>query len=187
MSVNLFIDVLYVIKTNSIDESVDYKLIEPSIEKSQETYIRDLIGTALYNELQDQIEASTVTVLNETLLRDYIAPCLSKYIYYEAIPKLMYKVENISIVKRKTDSADPIDFKELNFIRQIAKDDAEFYGTRITKYLCANQGSYPLYNAPGNTIDTVHPKRNDSFTTSIYLGKNSHWNKKYGYGSDFSN
>jgi len=99
----------------------------------------------------------------------------------------MYKVENISIVKRKTDSADPIDFKELNFIRQIAKDDAEFYGTRITKYLCANQGSYPLYNAPGNTIDTVHPKRNDSFTTSIYLGKNSHWNKKYGYGSDFSN
>jgi len=75
MSVNLFIDVLYVIKTNSIDESVDYKLIEPSIEKSQETYIRDLIGTALYNELQDQIEASTVTVLNETLLRDYIAPC----------------------------------------------------------------------------------------------------------------
>ena len=184
---NLFIDENYIKRTNSIDESVDNKLIEPGIEKSQETYIKELIGTALYNELQDEIEAETVSAANVILLNDYIAPCLSKYVYYEIVPKLMYKVENISIVKRRTDTAEPIDFKEVNFIRQIAKDDAEYYGTKLSKFLCANQGTYPLYNNPGTAMDTVHPKKTDSFTTSIYLGKNSSWNKKYGYGSDFSN
>ncbi len=186
MAINLFIDTTYVIKTNTIDESVDSKFIEPSIEIAQELYIKELLGTALYDQLETQIEGSTVTPANETLLRDYIAPCLSKYVYYLALPKLMYKVENISVVKRKTDTADAIDFKELNFIRQIAKYEAEFFCTKLSRFFCANSSTYPLYNSPGNTSDTVHPKRDDSYTTSIYLGKNSSWSKlKYEDGRRF--
>jgi len=140
----------------------EQKIQEVQKSNSAFPYVLGLFLLALAL-LLTQIEGSTVTPANETLLRDYIAPCLSKYVYYLALPKLIYKVENISVVKRKTDSADPIDFKELNFIRQIAKDEAEFFGTKLSRFLCANSSTYPLYNSPGNTSDTVHPKRDDSY------------------------
>jgi hypothetical protein len=145
----------------------------PSIEKAQEIYILPLLGTALYNELQTQIEADSLTGDNITLLDNYIAPALSKYALYEAIPKMMYKIENTSILKRGAEFAETIDFKELTYLRQIAKDDAEYFATRVTNFLNANDTVYPLFNNAGTSTDTVYPNTGNSYTSSIHYRNRS--------------
>jgi hypothetical protein len=175
MIINPFIDETYFKSSNGLDASLDNKMIMPSIEKAQDFYILPLLGTALYNQLQTQIESGTVSADNTTLLDSYIAPCLSKYSLYEAIPKIFYKIENNGIFKRSAEFAEAIDFKDLTMVRQITKDDAEFFATKLTRYLQANPTVYPLYDNAGTSSDTVYPNAGTSYTTSI------HFRKRTGY------
>jgi hypothetical protein len=168
----LFLDETYIKRTNAIDNSVEAGVLIPCIEKAQDMYILPLLGSGLYNELSTQIENNTVSADNAILLNDYIAPALTKWVYYEAIPKLIYKNENTSILKRTAENASTIEFKEMIYLREIATNDAEYRATRLSKFLCANPQTYPLYNNAGNEQDTIHPDKGNSYTTSIYM-KNS--------------
>lgn len=165
------ITVTYFKRNHSIDESVDDKLIVPSIEKSQEKYILDLLGTALYLEIQSQKAGATVSSLNQLLIDAYIAPTLSSYALFEGFEKLYYRIENIGILKRSGDNAESISLNELLHLKNIVRDDAEFFANKLTKYLQANYTSYPLYIHPGTSLDTVYPKSDSSWTSPIYFKK----------------
>lgn len=167
---NPFIDAEYFKKQHSIDVTVDDKLIEPSIEKAQDKYILDLLGTGLYLELQSQIQGSTVSSVNQLLLDAYIAPTLSNYALYEGFEKLYYRIENIGILKRSGEFAESISLSELKHLKDIVKDDAEFFATKLTKYLQANYTLFPLYLNPGNSLDTVYPIQ-ESWTSPMYFRK----------------
>ena len=51
------------------------------------------------------------------------------------------------------------------------KTRAEFYKQRLVKYLQEKSGSnmFPLYNNPGQGVDTIIPD-NEAYTTTIWLG-----------------
>ncbi len=74
------IDVQWVKDNSPIDDNVDPKLLRNAMRTSQDVYIRDLIGSGLYDEILTQINASTLSANNQTLINQYIAPCLLHYI-----------------------------------------------------------------------------------------------------------
>jgi len=69
-----FISTSYLIDNSPLNENLDPKLLKSAIKESQEIYIRDIIGSGIYDELQTQAFAGTLTHLNTTLLDSYIAP-----------------------------------------------------------------------------------------------------------------
>jgi hypothetical protein len=173
---NLFIDETYMVNFNNLDKSIEQSNIIKGIQMAQEKYILELLGTNLYNYLEANYSALTG---NYAILNDkYVAPALATYAYFEILPKLAFKTENTGIFKRNTDTAQPIDFKELNFLRENVKNDAEFYGEKIIKYLCANSTLFPEYVSPGSTYDTVLPSRK-SFTSSIFTPRNNRYPDKH--------
>lgn len=152
-----------------INENVDMKLLLPTIKLAQEKYILPILGTALYNELKAQITNSTLTVLNETLLDDYIQPCLIWWIMAESPMPLTYKFMNKSVATRSSENANAASLNDLLKLEERFKDNAQWYSQRVANYLLENSTIYPLYLNPGNGIDTIVPKKS-VYSTGMFLG-----------------
>lgn len=157
----LFLSEGYIKENTLIDDNVDAKYIRIVIADAQKIHVLPILGTALYNELSDQIIAGTVTSLNRTLLRDYIWDALKYWVIVEGIDIFTYKITNKSITKKDSDNSQPIDQDDVIRLIDRNRDKAEYYSQRITNYLVANCDSYPLYDNPGTTSDTVYPNRNN--------------------------
>ena len=169
MAIALFISEQFIKDNSVIDENVDMHYITTTIDKCQKKYFRQILGTALYNELGTQINAGSLTALNTTLLNSYIQDALMYYVLYEGLPVFMYKITNKSIVKKNGESSQVIDTEELSMLRDGYKDDAEYFSELITKYLITNDDLYPLYLNPGTDYDTIHPNYNN-YTSGWVLG-----------------
>ena len=169
MAIALFVTEQFIKDNSIIDENVDMHYITTTIDVCQKIYMRHILGTGLYDELQTQINAGSVTTLNATLLDDYIQDCLMKYVLFRGISIFTYKITNKSVLKKNGESSQVADSEELASLREGYRDDAEFFAQRITSYLIANSSSYPLFLNPGSTYDTVHPN-NDNYTTGWALG-----------------
>jgi len=158
------------LKDNSIiNENVDMKVLLPTIKLAQEKFMLPILGTGLYNQIKTQVSAATVSVLNKTLLDDYIQPALIWWIMAEAPMPLTYKFMNKSVATRSSENSNAASLNDLLKLEERFKDNAEWYSQRITNYLLENSTLYPLYLSPGNGIDTIVPKRT-MYSSGMYLG-----------------
>jgi len=173
-----FISTSYLKDNSAINENVDDKLLKSAIKEAQEIYIRDIIGSGLYDELQTQAFAGTLTANNTTLLDSYIAPCLKYYTITESMLPMTFKLMNKSVATRQAENATAITIDELTLIEQRFRDKAEYYGNRLRDYLRENTNTYPLFLNPGNGFDTIRPK-NTAFYGGFYIGNDMddcYWN-----------
>jgi hypothetical protein len=164
----LFISPTALKESTVINENVDEKKITPIIVECQDMYLLPILGTGLYNELQTQVTAGSVTDLNRTLLNSYVVPCLKAYIMYEAPPYLNYNFTNKNVGKKNSEDSQPLSDVEMQKLMDRLKDKAEWRAERVTKYLLANSDSYPLFLNPGTGIDVVRPN-GSNYTTGILL------------------
>ena len=176
----LFVTAQFIKENTLIDGNVDEKYISVTVDDVQRLHILPILGTALYNELNAQIIAGNVTALNTTLLTDYIQDALKYWVIYEGIDLFTYHITNKNISTKSSDNSQPIQQIDVIRLMDRNKDKAEFFSERITKYLCANEASYPLYNNAGTSIDTVQPNRNN-YTTGWALDSD---NNTYGLPVD---
>jgi hypothetical protein len=156
-----FISTTYLKDNTPLNENVDDKLLKSAIKEAQEIYVRDVIGSGIYNELQVQAFAGTLTQLNTTLLDSYIAPCLKYYTLTEAMLPMTFKLMNKSVASRESDNARAVSVEEMTMIEGRYRDKAD----------------YPLFLNPGSTFDTIRPK-NTAFVGGIYLptSQDCFWN-----------
>ena len=167
-TIGLFINPTSIKNTSFVDENVDEKYIRVAIERAQYRYIRPIIGSGIYDELQTQINAGTLTALNTTLLTTYIQPAMGWWTLKELVYPMLYKFQNKNIAKKTSDNSNPIDLDEAVQLRNEFQNQAEELTESIRLYLLENDTDYPLYDNPGTAIDTVHPRSN-TFSAGWYL------------------
>lgn len=180
-TLGLFVTEQYLKENTLIDGNVDVKYLNNLIIDAQRLHILPILGTALYNQLDTQIVAGTTTALNQTLLDDYIQDALKYWIIYEGIDIFTYHVTNKSVSTKTSDNSQPVQQIDVIRLMDRNKEKAEFFSERVTKYLCANEASYPLYNNAGSSVDTIYPNRNN-FTTGWNLDDGD---KTYGLDIDY--
>lgn len=179
MSANILFISEQTLKDRSLlQDNVDPKLIKPTIKQAQDMFIEPILGTGLYLELQDQINADDVTTLNATLLNNYITDCLCWYVASEMVMSLGFKLTNKNVLKKTSENSDVPSISELFDVMEYYKNKAEWYAQRITNYLCENNTDYPLYDNPGNGVDTIHPNTT-SYSNGFYLGDSKKEYKNY--------
>jgi len=143
-----------------VQDNVDMKVISPAIIDVQEEYVLPLLGTALYNDLLDKVRNSTMTAEYTTLLDDYLTRVMIWYCRFELPMDMNYKYFNKSVGVQNADNMNPASIDELQYVLNRAKNKAEWYAERATKFLRANTTIYPLYlNQPNASIDTIFAKR----------------------------
>ena len=174
----------YLKENTALNENLDDKLLKSAIKEAQEIFIRDIIGSGLYDELQSQAFSGTLTALNVELMDKYIAPCLKYYTLVESMLPLTFKFLNKSVSTRTAEFSQPIGTSELSLIEQRYRDKAEYYAERLRKYLQENSTDYPLYLNPGSGIDVIRP-HNTAFMGGMYLpGSDDDCISQYIYGKE---
>ena len=171
-SVGRFISPGKIKQTAFVDENVDEKYLSDTIVFTQELYTKEILGTALYDEIKGQIENDTLSSDNNALLTTYIPPALQWWVLYEGMDMLHIKITNKSVVKKKSENSDPVTLAEILHLKEKFRNLAERWDEKTRLYLIENSTTYPLYLSPGSGTDTIHPK-GLTYGTSWYLGDSS--------------
>lgn len=150
-----------------IEQNYDKDQLAVVIYTTQQMEIKPLIGSGLYDELDSQITANTLTALNTTLLNK-IKDALRFFVISEWPFVSNYKMRSKGIQTIEGDKSSSVGIEELVQLTQRYKDKAQVFADRVTKYLCENQSDYPLFNNPGSGADVIFPKRNN-FDTGFVM------------------
>jgi hypothetical protein len=156
----------------SIHGNIDPKLIYADIKVSQDMFILPILGTALYDRLQELVNSNDWAGADDykDLLDKYILDALMYYTLAELPQTLGYQFWNKGIVRKLGSDTELPTMSELMDISNKYRDRAEWYADRLRKYLLQNAtDKFKEYYSPGNSIDTVYPEQK-SFSNPIYLG-----------------
>ena len=168
-TIALFISAAQMKSDCPIDENVDEKVIIQAIRYSQEEYTKNVLGTALYDEIKAQIVAGTLTALNTTLRDTYIREALKWWVIYEGLEELHYKFTNKAVMNKSSDNSNPASLTDILDLKNKYRNRAERMDKKMINYLCENSDSYPLYINPGTGVDVIQPK-SSTYNTGWYLG-----------------
>lgn len=156
----------------SIHGNIDPKLLYPEIKTAQDMYIHPILGTALYNKIIGDINASgTTTGDYKTLLDDYIIDTLIYYVLSSLPEALSYQFWNKGVMRKQGDNTELPTMSELIDLSNRYRNKADWYAERLNKYLkqTATERVLPEYLSPGDGIDTIQPEKS-SYNMPIYLG-----------------
>jgi len=149
MSEVLFISESYLREFTNIGSNVQNNVLTSAIRKSQTIKIQSILGKALYTKLVTDIQtAGSVTGVTGNyaiLLETYIVPALTAWSMYESIVPLTIKMTNKGITKAHDNYAEGIDLETLKYIRNDARNEAEWHTQRLIVYLANNANLYPEY------------------------------------------
>ncbi|TWF38857.1 hypothetical protein FHW36_10680 [Chitinophaga polysaccharea] len=166
----LFISEQKLKDTSFLSDNVDPKHLLPTVKAVQDMYILPLLGTGLYNKLQELVSTAPVPVgVYKTLLDDYLTDVLVWYVLANMPMVLQYKLLNKGVMLRNGEYMQTSTFQEVQSMKDDCLVKAKFYAQRAIEYLCAHNTDYPEYINPGSTSDTVHPDTTQ-YDCGIYLG-----------------
>jgi len=126
----------------------------PYICIAQELHIEPVLGEPLMNELKEQVAANALTPENSDLILK-IAPALSFYAVYQALPFHWASIVNKGVTIRESENSKGIDIKDLAQLRQWMKNDADLLKGQLISFLCKCRTGYPLWRPVGDCCDDV--------------------------------
>lgn len=134
------------LKSYAIAGNVEPSLILPHLKDAQRIYIESALGTKLYEHLQAEIIANTLSGNDLDLVNDYIQSVLVHFATLQAIPFLAYRIENGNIYSKSSENGVALSREELGDLKDSVKNTAEWYRARLIDYLCDNEDLYPEYS-----------------------------------------
>lgn len=181
MATNILIINPQFIKDNSpLAENIDSVLLTPFIKQCQMKYIERALGTDLLSKITNDISGGTLTGVYKTLVDEMVQPALNHWVIYESMPFLNYKITNKSVVSKNSDQSTAVGLDEVKYIRDGVRDTAEYFTSRMIKYVQARQSSYPEFYT-NSDLDDIRPNKNPYFS-GIYLGNG--YNDSCNFGVD---
>jgi hypothetical protein len=156
----------------NINKNVDMDVLKAEVQIAQDIDLQTLLGTKFYNHLLSQVSATgnTFNAQETTLVNDYIQPFLIQQAYFQSIPHLMYRTMNNGITQGTMENATSVDIGTMQYLRNIQKQRADFYMTRLQDYLLIGKGSnaFPDYLSQ-STRDGMIPDRSQKYNNGIFL------------------
>lgn len=170
MSSNILLISVQAIKDRTgLHSNVDEKQVKPDIKYCQDAYILPLLGSALMDKIQTDLEGLGVTGNYATLLNDYIVDALVYYTLSESPMTLSYQLYNKGLVRKTSENTTNPDVQDIVDMANKYKLRAEWYGQRLADYLLENNELFPEYQNPGSGVDDFIPDTN-AYKTSFILG-----------------
>jgi len=170
MAFGLFINRNDIIKTTPLQGAIDADKLLPFIKTAQQKYIENLLGTVLYNKLQDDVESQTpFTGYYLTLMEEYVKPTLIWYACVEYIPFSGTSFKSEGAVRHKSDQSEAAPKTELDYLAQKAQDNAEWYATRMQDYCIAYSNELPEYLQTTGNNTMIYPDQSNQYFSGLQL------------------
>ena len=181
----LFISETKLKDNTPITDNVDSSELRFAIQQAQAIQLQESLGTNLYEYLLQVVDDNTINTdaalyRYKALLDNFIQPTLIAWSYYLALDNFWVKFMNIGLVQNRNEQGSPVDLKTLQYLKNNAKNQAEFQDNLLRRHLLFRSGWYPQYFS-GNLNDGQLPPETDSaFKANISLPG---WGMSYGRGN----
>jgi hypothetical protein len=156
----LFISREDLIRFTPISGNIDFDKIVQYIEIAQDIHIHEILGTDLYTQLNDSVVASTLSVADTALLKDWIKPTLCQFAFLEYLPFSQYTIGNKGVFKHTSEDSNAPLSDEIDRMKAATRETANHYAKRLISHLCNNPSLYPTYLT--NTNEDVRPTKKAS-------------------------
>ena len=159
-----------IIKNTPLGGAIDADALLPFIRTAQEKYILNILGTVLYNKLQDDIESQTsFTGIYEELVTDYVKPTLIWYGCVEYIPFSAVQFKSNGAVKQQSETGISPSKTEVDYLLNKALSNAEYYSTRLQDFLIAYSSQIPQFLESVGNSTQIYPDQSNQYFGGINL------------------
>ena len=170
MAFGIFITRNDIIKNIPLGGAVDADALLPFVRTAQEKYLLNLLGTVLYNKIQDDIEAGdSFTGIYQTLVSDYIKPTIIWYACVEYIPFSAISFKSNGAVKHISEQSVSPGKNEIDYLLSKALDNAGYYSTRLQDYLIAYSSEIPEFLESVGNSTQIYPDQSNQYFGGIEL------------------
>ena len=172
MATALFITRNDIIKNSPLQGAIDADALLPFMNTAQVKYIKNLIGTVLYDYLQAQIIAGTVgnlSIAYQDLLDDHIKPTLIWYTCVEYIPFSSIQFKSNGAVKQASEQGTAPSKLEIDYLKKQAQTNADYYALRLQNYLISYSNQIPQYLESVGNQTQIYPDMTNQFFGGIQL------------------
>ena len=167
MAIKLFITPAEIKKTTIIGGNVDVDKFTFSIANVMITVIEPLLGSELFDKINSDFIADTLTGDYLFLFNEFVKPITKFEASGEYIEISGYTLDNAGLFRHAPDNAETVDIDETYKLSQKYRAMAQMYVQRFDKWICKNASSIPEYKI---AQDEVNAQKNISLTAGWYFG-----------------
>lgn len=150
-----------------VNDNVDEALLLANIQIAQDLGLQGLLGSRFYFHILNGAQNNTLTGPETTLLQEYIQPYLLWRATWEALPTLLMRVMNKSVIIGTTEQGSAITTKDLTYLRNLHENRFSFYSQRLMDYIRNNPSDFPEYFQYTST-DGMPPAR-ENYYSGLYI------------------
>ena len=154
----LFITREDIVKFTALNGNVDTDKFIQFIKIAQDIHIQNYLGSKLFQKLQADIVAGTLSGNYLSLVTTYVKPMLIHWGMVEYLPFAAYTIANKGIYKHSSENADNVDKNEVDYLLEKERSIAQHYTERFIECMSFNNNLFPEYRAN---------KNNDMFPDSM--------------------
>ena len=172
MAYALFINRNDIIKNTPLQGAIDADALLPFVRTAQDKYLKNLLGTVLFEFLQARIEAGTFGTLDayyQDLMNDHIKYTLLWYACVEYIPFSSVQFKSNGAVKQQSEQGVAPSKTEIDYLKQITQTNADYYALRLQNYLIAYSNNIPQYLESVGNQTQIYPDQSSQFFAGIQL------------------
>lgn len=125
-------------------KNYDLKEIENFLPIAEQIHILPILGTALYEELLEQVTENKLTDKNSTLLLE-IYKVEGIAVLYESLPFVWAHVSQVGITKGKSDNSDSIENGDIAYLNTHIKSQLDYAKSYLKNWLDEYASNFPLY------------------------------------------
>jgi hypothetical protein len=172
MAYALFINRNDIIKNTPLQGAIDADALLPFVRTAQDKYLKNLLGTILFDYLQAQIIANNVDNLSiyyRDLLDDYVKNALMWYSAVEYIPFSSVQFKSNGAVKQQSEQGIAPSKGEIDYLKAQAQQNADYYALRLQNYLIAYSNQIPQYLQSIGNQTQIYPDQSNMYFGGIQL------------------
>jgi hypothetical protein len=168
----LFISRNDIIKNSPLQGAIDADALLPFVYTAQVKYIKDLLGTVLYDYIGAQILAGTTASLSayyQDLINEHIKHTLIWYSCVEYIPFSSISFKSNGAVKHLSDQSIAPSKTDIDFLTGKCQSNADYFATRMQNYLIAYSVQIPQYLQSVGNATMIFPNMANAYFGGIQL------------------
>jgi len=155
-----------------INENVDTSELRYCITQAQNLFLLETLGQNFFNKIMELVSTGDIdlpqNIKYKELLNDQIRSMLINYSYYLSLDNFFMKFVNIGLQSYQSEQSTPIDFKTFQYMKNLARDNAQFADSLLRRYLVFNTQFFPEYTQIKNNGD-LYPEFGSAFKAPITL------------------
>lgn len=156
-------------KLTYIQGNVDDAILSITIKRVQDNIIQPIIGTSLYKRLLAGVTANDLNADEQTLLNDYIAPCIASACDYKIIYPLATKTRNKTVGSNQDEIMSTASLEAQTQLRNEYRKDFEPYRLALIGYLKDNEQLFPEYYDWVCSFENIAPDQGRAKTNIRFI------------------